>query len=502
MDPFEYLESRGHFNIVPGLERMERIMGKFKDPHLSIPAVHIGGTNGKGSTSAMVESILGSFPIRTGTYTSPHLQRITERLRIDGEEIDRDDLGRTMSKILDQKGSDSFEGGLTYFELITAASFLGMVELGVNVNISEVGMGGRWDATNVLEPQAIAITSISMDHMDHLGDDPVSITSEKCGIIKPSTPVVVGEVCSLLEERERCLRTILDACTHNGCPVVLISDESGVKMKEKLLSSYNIPDWRIISVKVRTDKNGISVKFLVHKPHDERQTEPKFRLIDEVMEGTFETSVIGRHQGYNLGIAISLSMLVLPFAMAHSKLRGGNVAELSNLITGSVDSVLEAYSYDTITRMIRSGLSKLELRGRMEMMNIGDRRIFVDGGHNIEAARMISDTVRELENGTGVHLLFTMMGDKESGECLHELDLKFNTIVFASLPYKRSMSTGKLLEGMIRAGSKCSEIHVRDDIDDAIDVWLSRIGENEIGLAVGSFYLYSFIKERLDDQKV
>ena len=115
MDPFEYLDSRGHFNIDPGLERIERAMGKFKDPHLSIPAVHIGGTNGKGSTSAIVAAILGSFPLRIGTYTSPHLERITERMKIDGHEVEKEELGSIMSEIMGIEDADTFEGGLTYF---------------------------------------------------------------------------------------------------------------------------------------------------------------------------------------------------------------------------------------------------------------------------------------------------------------------------------------------------------------------------------------------------
>jgi len=498
MDPFEYLESRGNFNINPGLGRIDRVLRYFGAPHLSIPAVHIGGTNGKGSTAAIVESVLGEFPLRTGLYTSPHLLRVTERLRIDGSEIEREAFGRSMSRVMDVE----MEEELTYFELVTAASMLLMDESKVDVNISEVGMGGRWDATNVLEPQAIAITSISMDHMEYLGDDPVSITLEKCGIIKPSTPVVVGEVCTLLDERERCLRTILDHCTHNGCPVVLVSRKEGVPKKMQLLSSYNIPDWRIISVSGRSSERGTVAEFKVIRPKDHGQVEPKFGLLDEVLPGTFEVPLLGYHQIINSAIAVSLSLLVLPFGLSHSRLKGGDTSALSSLISGETEGILKEYPVDQLKEMVGRGLGKVHLIGRMERLDDQERVLYVDGGHNIEAARSIAAAVRSIRPDRKVVLLLTMMKDKEVSDFLRNLDLDISSLVLTSLPYDRSMNTKNLLEGVVMAGKKVKSIHMRPDIKGAVELWRSSVGDGEIGLATGSFYLYQFVTEALKDQNV
>ncbi|MGA1820485.1 MAG: bifunctional folylpolyglutamate synthase/dihydrofolate synthase [Thermoplasmatota archaeon] len=498
MDPFEYLESRGHFNINPGLGRIDRVLRHFGSPHLSIPAVHIGGTNGKGSTAALVESILGEFPLRTGLYTSPHLVSITERLRISGSEIERAELGKAMSRVMELELDEE----LTYFELVTAASMLLMESTEVDVNISEVGMGGRWDATNVLEPQAIAITSISMDHMEHLGDDPVSITLEKCGIIKPSTPVVAGEVCSLLEERERCLRTILDQCTHNGCPVVLVSTRDGVARKKELLSSYNIPDWRIISVSGESGKMGTKARFEMVLPVDRGQVEPKFRLLDEIVAGEFDIPLLGPHQAINAAIAVSLSLLVLPFGLSHSRLKGGDTSALTSLISGETDGVHKEYPVKELGEMVRRGLSRVRLIGRMERFMDGRNELYVDGGHNIEAARSIASSIRSIHSGKKVVLLLTMMRDKEVSDFLRNLDLDIGSIVLTSLPYERSMGPKKLLEGVVRAGKKVESLHIRPDIGEAVDLWRKSVGENEIGLATGSFYLYRFVVDALRDQNV
>ncbi|MGA1792819.1 MAG: bifunctional folylpolyglutamate synthase/dihydrofolate synthase [Thermoplasmatota archaeon] len=498
MDPFEYLESRGYFNINPGLGRIDRVLRHFGSPHLSIPAVHIGGTNGKGSTAAIVESVLGEFPLRTGLYTSPHLLRITERLRINGSEIEKDELGEAMSQVMEVEMDEE----PTYFELVTAASMLLMERKRVDVNISEVGMGGRWDATNVLEPQAIAITSISMDHMEHLGDDPVSITIEKCGIIKPSTPVVVGEVCSLLEERERCLRTILDQCTHNGCPVVLVSTREGVARKMELLSSYNIPDWRIISVSGDTGNMGTMARFEIVGPRDRGQVEPKFRLLDEIVSGEFDVPLMGPHQAINAAIAVSLSLLVLPFGLSHSRLKEGDTSALTSLISGETDGIHQEYRTDHLKELIRKGLAKVRLIGRMERFTDGKKELYVDGGHNIEAARSIANSLRSIHPDGKVVLLLAMMKDKEVADFLRNLDLDIGSMVLTSLPYERSMIPKKLLEGIVMAGTRVDSIHIRPDINDGIGLWRKSIGEGEIGLATGSFYLYRFVVEALKDQKV
>ncbi len=185
-----------------GLDRMRRFMRALGSPHDRYPVVHVAGTNGKGSVCGMVAEVLRYQGYRVGLYTSPHLQRVNERIRVDGREIgdraldhllDRvGELGRTLGRDLIEL--DGQEEALTYFETITAAAFLHFAEAEVDVAVVEVGMGGRLDATNIAQPVVAAITSVGLDHTDVLGPDIACIAGEKAGILKPDLPVAVGGV--------------------------------------------------------------------------------------------------------------------------------------------------------------------------------------------------------------------------------------------------------------------------------------------------------------------
>lgn len=187
--PFlESLPQRARFGMVLGLDRMHEALAKLGDPHLSIPFIHIAGTNGKGSTSAMVESILRAAGLRTGLYTSPHLCRLAERVRIDGEPSD-DDM---FAEALEKATAAAPENG-TFFEILTLAAFVTFKLARVDVGVLEVGLGGRLDATNVVpRPLATAITSIAFDHVSILGSSLSDIAREKAGIFKKGVPVVLG----------------------------------------------------------------------------------------------------------------------------------------------------------------------------------------------------------------------------------------------------------------------------------------------------------------------
>ncbi len=498
----EYLESLGQFRMRPGLERIRGVMKAFGDRHLSFPAVHIGGTNGKGTTAAMVEAILSSLPLRTGLYTSPHLMDVTERLRLQRENIGKEALSRKIGEIMDLlEGAEELEE-LTYFEMLTAASFLIMADEGVDVNISEVGMGGRWDATNILGPQAVAITSISMDHMDHLGEDPISITREKCGIIKPSTPVVVGNICSKLEEGNRCLRVILDICTQNGCPVIVVSDREHVEENISLLSSYNIPDWRIIEAISEAMGRFTSIDLKVHGPGDIGNAEPMFELIDGTLTGSYTVPLIGKHQAFNLAISASLSLLVLPFALSHSRLRRGDSTALKNLIEGCVEEVTDRFDCSELRRIIQRGLSEIRVQGRAEIIEIDGNEIIVDGCHNLEAARALSDTIKDLFPDRDLHFILAMMKDKHPEDIMEPFQGRISALTLTRLPAERSMTTVDLLNGTLKAGKDIPVIHIREQTDKAIGQWLEGLSEGSLGVALGTFYLYRHIMEFIDHQKV
>ena len=164
------------------------------NPHLKIPCAHIAGTNGKGSTAAMLESILRASGLRTGLYTSPHLERINERVRIDGQDISDEKVAaawtRVHSTIERLLADGKLEAHPTYFECVTALAFVAFTEARVQFAIYEVGLGGRLDSTNLVQPEVAVITSIDFDHENFLGHSIAEIAGEKAGIIKPGVPVV------------------------------------------------------------------------------------------------------------------------------------------------------------------------------------------------------------------------------------------------------------------------------------------------------------------------
>jgi dihydrofolate synthase/folylpolyglutamate synthase len=178
-----------------GLDRVRVACASLGDPQASLRCVHVAGTNGKGSTSAMVASIARAAGLSVGLYTSPHLVRFTERIQIDGAPIDDASFERAMGRVIDRCAPD-----LTFFESVTLAAFVAFAEAKVDLAVLEVGLGGRLDATNVIDsPVATAVTSIGFDHQNYLGDTLTLIAREKAGIFKRGAPVVLG----LLEPEAR-----------------------------------------------------------------------------------------------------------------------------------------------------------------------------------------------------------------------------------------------------------------------------------------------------------
>jgi len=177
-----------------GLENISLLAEALGRPHLAVPCVHIAGTNGKGSTAAMLESILRAADFRTGLYTSPHLETINERIRINGQDISDEDFAAAWSKVHSTIESLMASGKLaahpTFFECVTAMAFVTFASHAVQFAIYEVGLGGRFDATNIVAPEVAVITAIDFDHENYLGHSIELIAAEKAGIIKPGAIVI------------------------------------------------------------------------------------------------------------------------------------------------------------------------------------------------------------------------------------------------------------------------------------------------------------------------
>ncbi|HEY4665806.1 MAG TPA: folylpolyglutamate synthase/dihydrofolate synthase family protein [Anaerolineales bacterium] len=217
------------------LGRVRRLLGLLGDPQEGFPCVHIAGTKGKGSVAAMIEASYRAAGYRTGLYSSPHLIRFTERIRVGGEEIPEPDLVRLVGQL---KEVAPEVPQISTFELTTALAFLHFAEMKVNCGVIEVGLGGRLDATNVLTPTVCVITSLSYDHMHLLGATLSDIAREKAGIIKPSVPVVLAPQQT---EAEQVIRSI---AVQLGAPLHQVNRDWHYAAEQRSLTGQSFRVWK------------------------------------------------------------------------------------------------------------------------------------------------------------------------------------------------------------------------------------------------------------------
>lgn len=214
----DYLFSLKAKGLKFGIDRMRSWSAAIGHPEQSVPCIHIAGTNGKGSTAAMLEAILRAAGWRTGLYTSPHLVRLGERVQVDrvplteAEIVDYTNHLRPIAEDVSRAQPDDHP---SFFEFMTAMAFLQFARKKCDISVIEVGMGGRLDATNVVLPEVAVITSISLDHCEILGETVEKIAREKAGIIKPGRPVVLGHLTSAAETVIRSVAAELSAPVHS-----------------------------------------------------------------------------------------------------------------------------------------------------------------------------------------------------------------------------------------------------------------------------------------------
>src|SRR5271168_271673 len=209
------------------LENITILAERLGRPDRAYPCAHIAGTNGKGSTAAFIESILRCSGFRTGLNTSPHLEKINERIRVNGEVISDEAFAETFTRIQALNEELLAAGRLrahpTYFECVTAIAFEYFARARVDFGVFEVGLGGRLDATNILSPAISVITRVDFDHENFLGHSLAEIASEKAGILKPSVPLI------LAEQRPEALEVIRARAQQLSCPLV----ETGIAFRIK-----------------------------------------------------------------------------------------------------------------------------------------------------------------------------------------------------------------------------------------------------------------------------
>jgi dihydrofolate synthase/folylpolyglutamate synthase len=337
------------------LDRMRALLHRLGDPHERLRTVHVAGSKGKGSTCAMLASVLRHAGYRTGLFTSPHLVDVRERIEIDGAIISRDDLAALMAEIKPAVEALEAEGQPpTFFEVGTALGFLHFLRRECDIAVIEVGLGGRFDSTNVLTPLVSVITSISLDHTQMLGDRVEQIAFEKAGIIKPGVPVVSGVT-------DPAARAVIEQiAAERGAPLVQLGGNYhatfGEVPRSPLAALARPTKYRMFGVIVRTATQ-------------------EWRIVPRLL---------GRHQLTNAAVAAAV------------------VEQLQN--AGFAISPTAVYK----------GVAKVHWPARFEIFSTVPR-VVLDCAHNVASAEALIDTLNQYSeylSGPRV-LIFAASNDKD-----------------------------------------------------------------------------------------
>ncbi|MDR0361844.1 MAG: bifunctional folylpolyglutamate synthase/dihydrofolate synthase [Planctomycetota bacterium] len=410
-----------------GTERMANLMRRIGSPHLTMPAVHIAGTKGKGSTAHLVAAALTASKIMVGLYTSPHVNDLRERIVIGRRPVNERRFAlaaRTALKAAEDMRADGHEP--SYFEVLTAIAFQFFHNAGVEVVVLEAGLGGRLDATNLpdLPVLATGISSISRDHEDILGADLPLIAAEKAGIIRRNVPVATS-------------------VTEPGALDVII----------KTAAAMESPLFRV----------GEDVRF---SRRENRQPPPRpergQRIDFETWRALYpdvSLGLLGDHQAENAALALALVELFMD-GSSRGPLDGG---------------------------ALRSGWRNLAIPARMEILG-GRPRLVVDGGHNPSAAWAVAEAVAGVFPAERRVLVFGSAADKDSRTMLRILAPLFDRIVFSAYDSPRAKTATELMAELAELGrgdkGTAAESPAR-----ALELARGLVPDDGLILAFGSFYL-------------
>ena len=355
------------------LDRMRQLLDRLGNPHQAMPVIHVAGTKGKGSTAAMLGGILSAAGYRTGVFTSPHLDRVEERIMVDGQSCSADEFVDLVDRLrpavdaMDKQAQacDPPDDGLTYFEMVTAMAGLHFAQRQADAAVLEVGLGGRLDSTNVCRPVVSVITSISFDHTEQLGNTLESIAREKAGILKPAVPVVSG----VSDPGPR--KVIREICGEQGCRLVELGVDFDV--------DYDPP-------------RRLELAPSMGKIDFRRRGEGAKRRLSDV-----SLSLLGRHQAANAAVALAV--------VDELRRTGWNVPE----------------------EAIRAALADLEWPARVEVIA---RRpaVVLDTAHNLASIDALIRVLDESFQPARRLLLFATTLDKDFRGMLSRLAPKFDHV--------------------------------------------------------------------------
>ena len=417
------------------LDRMRQFMQLLGDPQNDYRIIHVAGTKGKGSVSAYCASILAAQGYKTGLYTSPHMVRFSERIRINGEEIPQADLVDIV-ELLKQAAKKVPE--ITTFELTTALAFVHFSRQKVDYAVFEVGLGGRLDATNIVHPITSVITSISYDHTKILGNTLTEIAGEKGGIIKQGVPVVVAP------QKEEARQKLEQIATERNAPLIQVGKD----------------------ILYAADSHSLSGQtFLVWTPGEQP-------LVDEFIESAgrdlwsplrFHIPLLGFHQVENA-------------ATAYAALK---TAEKFGLILSQ-----EAYE---------KGFAGVEWPGRMEILH-QHPLVVIDSAHNRYSALRLSQALDDYFPGLPIVMVFGASEDKDIEGMYQELMPRVHRVITTQSVHPRAYDADKLVELAHRSGRSAEAIV---PVEAALEAALEEAGQESVVLVTGSVFVAAAAREVL-----
>ena len=428
LDTYTNLEKSrsGSDDFEGGSERMQRLLKRLDSPHLGIPVVHIAGTKGKGSVSHLISAALAANGIKTGLYTSPHVDTVRERIMINNRPLGEQRFVEAMSIALREADAMRADGDApSYFEIMTAAAFVSFRLSRVEAMVLETGLGGRLDATNVPDLQLVAsgITTISMDHEEILGHSLAEIAAEKAAIIRNGVPVV-----SLPQEKSA-MRVISERARERGSRLFVVGKDVKVELRKAEPSG-------------RRD-NGQRLDFETW-----RNVYPDIPL-----------GLLGRHQALNAGMALGLADLFMEY--------------------------MDREPLDSL--VLKRAWRSISLPGRLEVVSDRPWKI-IDGAHNPASAWAAAETILESFDSANRMLVFGVAADKDWRTMLRILAPLFERAVFTPFNSPRAVDPADLA-AFAEKEFPGLKISVAIDPAHALGMAEEFTGDDGLILSTGSLYL-------------
>jgi dihydrofolate synthase / folylpolyglutamate synthase len=412
------------------LENITVLDERLGHPSRAYSSAHIAGTNGKGSTAAFLESILRHAGLRTGLNISPHLEKINERIRIDGTEISDEDFSAVFTRIHEAIEELLADGKLrahpTYFECVTATGMEYFARQRVDFAVFEVGLGGRLDATNILAPAVTIITPVDFDHENFLGHSLHEIAAEKAGILKPKTPVVIAQ------QRPEARDVILNRAKELGCPVV-----------------------------------EANVAYRIHEKPDSAH---KAKSESSFPAGTVSATIEEVSSGWALDISLSLA---------------GHFQVQNALNAVAAARILAKGGLHIPDGAVADGISNTVWPGRLEKLQTRPD-VYLDGAHNPAAARELAGFIAENFASRKIWLIYGALRDKSVDEVAGWLFPLAAEVLLTEPRTSRAISASQLAE---IAGYHARHSETIADAERALDYALAKAQHEDAIFVCGSLYL-------------